>query len=278
MTVPSDLSVSGSPVTTTGTLAITANTQNANLIKAGPASGAAAAPTYRALTTADLPTSIPKYETTAYTLLLADINTCVALSGSSGATTFTIPQAGTTGFEAGKVFCVENLDAHNLTLTTTTSTFQGLATNPLTQNMWALLTSDGTNWLVSEASPTGGGGGFTGTWTSYTPTWTCTGGSLTLGAMLGRYVTNGKVTNIDIDITASATGTCSGLTSVSLPNTVTAAAGNIVVPCREVGSVGDMWVMTAGPSATTATLTRYDNIATVTTGFEMVCSGSYENN
>jgi hypothetical protein len=55
MTVPTDLSVAGSPITTSGTLAITRTNQNANLVLAGPASGAAAAPTYRALTAADLP-------------------------------------------------------------------------------------------------------------------------------------------------------------------------------------------------------------------------------
>jgi hypothetical protein len=55
MTVPADLSVAGSPITTNGTLAITRNNQNANLVLAGPASGAAAAPTYRVLTAADLP-------------------------------------------------------------------------------------------------------------------------------------------------------------------------------------------------------------------------------
>ncbi len=55
MTVPSDLSVSGSPITTSGTLAITANTQSANIVKAGPSSGGAATPSYRALVAADLP-------------------------------------------------------------------------------------------------------------------------------------------------------------------------------------------------------------------------------
>jgi hypothetical protein len=58
LTMPSDFSVSGSPVTSAGTLAVTANTQSANTVKAGPASGAAAAPTYRALVPADYPTFV----------------------------------------------------------------------------------------------------------------------------------------------------------------------------------------------------------------------------
>ncbi len=55
VTAPSDFTVSGSPITSNGTIAITAKTQAANTIKAGPASGAAAAPTYRTLVPADLP-------------------------------------------------------------------------------------------------------------------------------------------------------------------------------------------------------------------------------
>lgn len=59
MTVPSDLSVSGSPITTSGTLAITRTTQSANQVLAGPTSGAAATPGYRALVAADIP-AIPE--------------------------------------------------------------------------------------------------------------------------------------------------------------------------------------------------------------------------
>ncbi|HLJ67744.1 MAG TPA: hypothetical protein VKX16_10340 [Chloroflexota bacterium] len=55
LTMPGDFSVSGSPVTSSGTLAVTRANQNANTILAGPSSGGAAAPSYRALVTADLP-------------------------------------------------------------------------------------------------------------------------------------------------------------------------------------------------------------------------------
>lgn len=55
MTVPSFLSVTGSPVTSSGTLAVSLATQNANMVFAGPSSGGAAAPTFRALASADIP-------------------------------------------------------------------------------------------------------------------------------------------------------------------------------------------------------------------------------
>jgi hypothetical protein len=55
LSMPSEFSVSGSPVTSSGTLAVSRTTQGANLVEAGPASGSAAVPTFRALTAADLP-------------------------------------------------------------------------------------------------------------------------------------------------------------------------------------------------------------------------------
>jgi len=48
-------SISGSPVTTVGTLTATLLTQSANLVFAGPTSGAASAPTFRNIVFADLP-------------------------------------------------------------------------------------------------------------------------------------------------------------------------------------------------------------------------------
>lgn len=55
LTAPSFLTVSGSPITSSGTLALTLATQTANTIFAGPTTGAAAAPTFRAQVLADLP-------------------------------------------------------------------------------------------------------------------------------------------------------------------------------------------------------------------------------
>lgn len=56
ISVPSDLfSISGSPVTTSGMIAIDLQNQTANKVFAGPTSGADAAPTFRTLVAADLP-------------------------------------------------------------------------------------------------------------------------------------------------------------------------------------------------------------------------------
>lgn len=55
LSAPSIFTVSGSPVTGSGTLALTLATQVANRVFAGPASGADAAPTFRALVADDIP-------------------------------------------------------------------------------------------------------------------------------------------------------------------------------------------------------------------------------
>ena len=54
-TAPSQFAVSGSPITTSGTLALTWNNQVANRVLAGPATGVDAAPTFRALVADDIP-------------------------------------------------------------------------------------------------------------------------------------------------------------------------------------------------------------------------------
>ncbi len=53
MTVPAEFSLAGSPIISSGTFAVTKANQNANLVFAGPVSGGAAAPTFRALVAAD---------------------------------------------------------------------------------------------------------------------------------------------------------------------------------------------------------------------------------
>lgn len=55
LTAPAQFSVSGSPVTTSGTLDFAWNNQVANRVLAGPTTGSDAAPTFRALTATDIP-------------------------------------------------------------------------------------------------------------------------------------------------------------------------------------------------------------------------------
>lgn len=57
MVTPAEFPVSGSPITMSGTFTISKANQNANLVFAGPSTGSPAAPTFRSLVSADLPSS-----------------------------------------------------------------------------------------------------------------------------------------------------------------------------------------------------------------------------
>ena len=76
LTAPAQFSVSGSPVTGIGTLGLTWNTETANIVLAGPATGAAAAPTFRALVAADIP-SLPYVASVGLTVAVPAILTQV---------------------------------------------------------------------------------------------------------------------------------------------------------------------------------------------------------
>ena len=54
-TVPAELTLTGNVASQAGSLVLDKATQNANLVWAGPTTGAAAKPTFRALVTADIP-------------------------------------------------------------------------------------------------------------------------------------------------------------------------------------------------------------------------------
>jgi hypothetical protein len=67
LTMPGPFTVAGSPVTTSGTLSVTLNTQLANRVFAGPVSGGAAAPTFRALSAMDIPVALNSHTFTGIT-------------------------------------------------------------------------------------------------------------------------------------------------------------------------------------------------------------------
>lgn len=82
LALPSIFTVSGSPVTGAGTLTGTLANQTANIVFAGPGSGGAATPTFRALVAADIPT-IPASSVTGANLTAASSK--VAVTGGTGA-------------------------------------------------------------------------------------------------------------------------------------------------------------------------------------------------
>lgn len=126
--------VSGSPVTSSGTLTLTLSTQTANKVFAGPSSGGAAQPTFRSLVAADIP-SLPYATTALDNLASVAINTAL-LPG----TTATLDIGSTS-----KVFVA--VHAASLTAQTTDAT---VTTN--SSNADVVLTANGTGNQITKAT------------------------------------------------------------------------------------------------------------------------------
>lgn len=83
MSVPAIFSISGSPVTSNGTLALSLATQTPNTVWCGPSSGGAAAPAFRSLVTADLPKPSTATPSASFTAADTDHNSHKVASGAS---------------------------------------------------------------------------------------------------------------------------------------------------------------------------------------------------
>ena len=80
LSMPPEFTVTNSPITTAGVITVTANTQLATRIYAGPITGVPAIPTFRNLQTVDLPVGIPYANLTlTNSLLNADINSAAGI-------------------------------------------------------------------------------------------------------------------------------------------------------------------------------------------------------
>ena len=120
LTMPAQFSVAGSPVTSSGTLAVTLANENANTFFGGPVSGAAAAPTFRLLGAYDVPgNNIPVPNSATGTTLnklvkftAASPSTAIITSAgdTSGIKGVCIQGCGTTGTaiiqQSGQVSCI----------------------------------------------------------------------------------------------------------------------------------------------------------------------------
>jgi hypothetical protein len=141
LSLPSIFTVSGSPVTTTGTLTGALAAQNVSTVFAGPASGGAAVPTFRSLGFAEL---------AGVTLTAPAINQVVAYNGSQWVNTGAVGanaaglvgvgQAGAAGWTfSGSTY---NADfAHNLGTTNVVITVFDSATNVLVISASIILTN-----------------------------------------------------------------------------------------------------------------------------------------
>jgi hypothetical protein len=91
LSLPSIFTVTGSPVTTAGTLTATFTTELANTVFAGPSSGGAATPTFRPLVAGDIP-ALP-YAQDSFTIIQTDLGTYPTASSPTDVLTLTSANA-----------------------------------------------------------------------------------------------------------------------------------------------------------------------------------------
>jgi len=154
LALPSIMEVSGSPVTTSGTLTGTLTTQAINVIFAGPSSGAAAVPTFRALTTADIPALGISNDTTTATNLFPLFSTATSGALSSVNTgNANLLYKPSTGELTASAHVSSNGIQINATTVATSYTIatgnNGLSAGPVSVNTGITVTvSTGSTWVV----------------------------------------------------------------------------------------------------------------------------------
>jgi hypothetical protein len=155
LSLPSIFNVTGSPVTSSGTLTATLANETANYVFAGPSSGSAAAPTFRALVSADIPSlayqpnvAPSTYTTSAYTVLSTDY--WIINNYSSGSSTITLPTASS---YSGRVLKLQNYQAQTVVSASSNVVPVGggsaeTAILNATAGDVCTLVSNGTNWVI----------------------------------------------------------------------------------------------------------------------------------
>lgn len=99
LTAPTDFTVTGSPVTSSGSITLAYKTQTANTVLAGPDTGTAAEPAFRALVAADIPTIPVAKVTGAVSNTSPSFTGPVTATGNISTTGGTNPATNTSGVD-----------------------------------------------------------------------------------------------------------------------------------------------------------------------------------
>ncbi|MDE2029916.1 MAG: hypothetical protein KGI97_05050, partial [Alphaproteobacteria bacterium] len=157
LSMPSEFSVSGSPVTSSGTLTVAKANQAANLIYASPISGSAAAPAFRALVAADLPGSGVTAGTygSASAIPVVTVDVAGRVTGLS-----TVAASGGSGGTAGNPTATAGSAAINGSATTYMRSDAAPAVQIGSTSAFGIVKVDGTTITASGGviSAVGGGG------------------------------------------------------------------------------------------------------------------------
>lgn len=194
LSLPNIFSVSGSPVTSSGTLTGTLATQNANKVLAGPTTGSDATPTFRTLVAGDIPDISSTYLTTS-----AASSTYLPLTGGTISSNLTI--------------------SGNLTVNGTTTTVNSTSVSVDDINITL-----GDTASPSDATADGGGITLKGTtdktlnWVNATAAWT---------SNQDFNLLTGKVYEINGTTVLSSSSLGSGVTGSSLTSVGTLTSGSL---------------------------------------------------
>lgn len=127
--------------------------ETANTVLAGPTTGGAAQPTFRAIVQADLPGATVVTKTANYTLVAGDRGTRLLANTNGGAFTLTLLSAATagSGYSFYLIDKVGTFQTNNLSLTPNgTDKISGINTTKIFQTNWGgwYIFTDGTDWYV----------------------------------------------------------------------------------------------------------------------------------
>lgn len=130
------------------------------------------------------------------------------------------------------------------------------------------------NGVTGTLPVANGGWGDAGTaWASYTPSLSCTVGTLTSATATGKSKTVGKTTFVSITISITTLGTCATQIIASLPNTTQ----NITVLVARETTIGNMGSGSAAAGTTSVGITKYDATFLGGNGQSITVNGVYEN-
>lgn len=256
LTAPAEFSVAGSPVTTSGTLAITKAVQNANKVWAGPATGADAQPAFRGLVVADIPAGLPYSSSTltdAHMLIGngSNVATDVAVSGdltvaNTGA--FTIANNAVTNAKAAQM-APNTIKGNNTGGTANAADLTSTQTTAMLNAMVGDSGSGGTKGLApSPASGDAAAGKFLkadGTWSVPADTTGITAltGQVTAGPGSGSQVATIE-TSVALAGSPTTTTPTAGDNSTKIPTTAFIVNGfaplvsaNLTGTISEIGTV-----------------------------------------
>jgi hypothetical protein len=245
LSLPSIFTVTGSPVTTTGTLTGSLNSQTANIVFAGPSTGSPATPTFRALVSSDIPA----------------LNYVTAVSGTS-------PISVTSGY----------------TPTVSISQASATTNGYLSSTDWNTFNNKGSGTVTSITSTTLSVGGTSAIPTINLTSGIVTAGTTGSSTLIPVITvdTYGRVTNVTTAsnpqgtvTSVSGTGSVNGIT---LTGTVTSSGsltlggalsgiGNSQLTNSTISGValgGNLFNLTAGTGVSFSTGTTYNGSAAIT--------------